>query len=97
MFTTDGHILQSDMRRKVFANGSLEIVQVVKTQEEGKYSCEAKNRQGQSSKAATHLQVMGKFKQMVTRQNKFKQVKTSFIKSKQVLSSPNKQFKFHHT
>ena len=32
-FVTDGHLLQSDMRRKVFSNnGSLEIVQVVKAQ-----------------------------------------------------------------
>ena len=50
------------MRRKIFPNGSLEIHQVVKSYEEGSYSCEAKNRQGQSSKASTQLQVMGKLR-----------------------------------
>jgi len=48
------------MRRKVHINGSFEIGQVVKTSDEGIYTCEASNRHGQTSKGSTQIQVMGK-------------------------------------
>jgi hypothetical protein len=59
-FFADSLHLISDMRRKVHINGSFEIGQVVKTSDEGIYTCEASNRHGQTSKGSTQIQVMGK-------------------------------------
>jgi len=45
-WSKDGVSLYSDLHRKVFTNGTLLIMNVVKDLAEGVYQCTAKNRQG---------------------------------------------------
>ena len=50
----------SDPTKKVFSNGTLVLLKVSKSRDKGRYSCMAKNRQGQRAEGSTELQVIGK-------------------------------------
>lgn len=52
--------MSSDLRRKVFDNGTLVINRVAKDVDEGGYACEASSRNGQTASASMVLRVIGK-------------------------------------
>lgn len=56
----DGGRMSSDLRRKVFDNGTLVINRVAKDVDEGGYACEASSRNGQTASASMVLRVIGK-------------------------------------
>ena len=51
--------LTNDPNIKVFSNGTLIIMAVSKSRDEGRYSCEAKNRQGVRAEGTTNIKVIG--------------------------------------
>ena len=60
-WTIEGVIISlSDLRRKVFNNGTLVLQRVVKESDEGSYTCTAQSRSGQKASVGTRLRVIGK-------------------------------------
>ena len=60
-WTKEGVIISlSDLRRKVFNNGTLVLQRVVKESDEGSYTCTAQSRSGQKASVGTRLRVIGK-------------------------------------
>ena len=60
-WTIEGVIISlSDLRRKVFNNGTLVLQRVVKESDEGSYTCTAQSRSGQRASVGTRLRVIGK-------------------------------------
>ena len=60
-WTKEGVIISlSDLRRKIFNNGTLVLQRVVKESDEGSYTCTAQSRSGQKASVGTRLRVIGK-------------------------------------
>ncbi|KAG1655737.1 Down syndrome cell adhesion molecule-like protein Dscam2 [Nymphon striatum] len=56
----DGSVLATTDRRRVYANGTIFIIDADRARDSGRYSCIAKNRQGQSASGERYLIVIDK-------------------------------------
>lgn len=54
----DGSILPTNLRQKVYSNGTLTIEQVQRQTDAGTYTCQAKNHHGHSSRRDIEIQVL---------------------------------------